>query len=153
MIVSYQTHRTSHDTVAWEREPFTSENVWKAFKIYIMKFIYTSELGWRCQNIAKDFQISISNEKRWHGGLTGEEMSFEAFLGDCVVWFELDSHVVVLGGDDLWNLCTTVFPMKLWVRWQATPHLNIVILTHLHIKKKDKNTLINIHPSMFPHKQ
>lgn len=50
-----------------------------------MKFIYTSELGWRCQNIAKDFQISISNEKRWHGGLTGEEMSFEAFLGDCVV--------------------------------------------------------------------
>lgn len=81
-----------------------------------MKFIYTSELGWMCQNIAKDFQISMSNEKLWHGGLTGEEIRFEAFLGDCVVGFELNPHVVVLGSDDLRDFRTAVFPMKLRVR-------------------------------------
>ncbi len=84
------------------------------------------------KNIAKDLQISISSEKHWHGGLTGEEMSFEAFLGDGVVGFELYSHVVVLGGDNLRNLRTAVFPMKLRVRWQTAPHFNIVILAHLH---------------------
>lgn len=63
--------------------------------------------------------------------LTGKEVSFEAFLRDGIVRLELDAHVVVLRGDDFWNVCAAVLPMQLGVRGQTTPHLHVVVFTHL----------------------
>lgn len=42
-------------------------------------------------------------------------MSLEASLGDGVIRLKLNSHVVLLGGDDLWFLCSTEFAVKLRV--------------------------------------
>lgn len=42
-------------------------------------------------------------------------MSFKAFLRNGVVRLELNPHVVVLRGDDLRDLGTTVFTMQLRV--------------------------------------
>lgn len=44
-------------------------------------------------------------------GLTWEELRFKALFGHCIVWFELNAHVVVLGGDSFWFLCPTELPM------------------------------------------
>lgn len=72
------------------------------------------------------------NKKHLHMSLTWEEVSFEAFLGDGVVWLELDPHVVVLWGDDLWDLSATVFTMELRVRWEAASYFDIIVFTHLN---------------------
>jgi len=40
-------------------------------------------------------------------------VSLEALLGDGVVRLELNPHVVLLRGDDLWLLRSTELPMKL----------------------------------------
>lgn len=66
-----------------------------------------------------------------HVGLTWEEVSFEAFLGNCVVWLELYPHVVVLRGDDLGDFRAAVFTMQLRVRREAAPHLDIIVFTNL----------------------
>lgn len=64
-------------------------------------------------------------------GLTGEEVSLEALLGDRVVGLELNPHVVVLGGDDLGFLGSAELAVELGVRGQAAAHLHVIIFTHL----------------------
>lgn len=72
--------------------------------------------------------------------ITWEELCFETLFRHCIVWFKLNSHVVVLGGDSLWFLCTTELPMEPWISRKPAAHLHVVILTNLcreteHVKQ------------------
>lgn len=58
-------------------------------------------------------------------------MGLEALFGHSVIRFELHTHVVVLGGDDLGLLRTTELAMQLGVSCESTAHLHKVILAHL----------------------
>lgn len=71
-------------------------------------------------------------------------MSLEASLGDSVIRLKLNSHVVLLGGDDLWFLCSTEFAVKLRVWAQPTAHFYKVIFTHLMGNTQKWSLLINV---------
>lgn len=71
-------------------------------------------------------------------------MSLEASLGDGVIRLKLNSHVVLLGRDDLWFLCSTELAVKLWVWAQPTAHFHKVIFTHLMGNTQKWAMLINV---------
>lgn len=57
----------------------------------------------------QDWQLAA--EPTCFSGLTWEILRFKALFGNGVVWFELDAHVVVLGGDGFWFLRSTELPV------------------------------------------
>lgn len=67
---------------------------------------------------------------------TWEEMCLEAFFWDSVVRSKLNSHVVVLRGDNFRHFCTAEFTVQFGIRRKATANLHIIILANLRKDRK-----------------
>lgn len=85
-----------------------------------------------------NYQWQIQN--KWIlRGLTWKKLGFEALFGDCVVWFELYAHVIVLRGYSFWFFCSTELPVQPGVCWEPAAYLYVVVLTNL--SRETKHTI------------
>jgi len=96
----------------------------------------TSSSVWSKHNTLLCPLLTNTHTKVQHMCLTWEEVSLEALLGDGVVGFKLNPHVVILRGDDLRDLRAAVFTMQLRVGWKAAAHLHKVVFTHLNTQTR-----------------